>query len=310
MGFGANGWFLSSLMAATVLAGCAGTDDGEEQDEEIVSEDLGAIEGRVLDDEDIGVTAVQVALRGSDELYATNGLGEFLIPYVAPGEHIVDVAKIGFQSQSVPVRVDPEQVATLTIRLTPQAVPEATYYETTTFTGYYECALGAGVWVSACSYPYTAVYLGLRDGACPQPPACTPPLVNLSNYGFQPDIQRNEFRYNFTVEPNATQVVSEMAWSPNTVISKNMQLIISCPDYDPVADDCNGPTYARTNGQTPVRVVWNASQVRDPPQWVMARGYLPFTIPQVAFNQRFDMWNTVFYHGPAPEDFSILDEAG
>lgn len=211
---------------------------------------------------------------------------------VPVGNQTIDAAKLGHLSQARFVDLSPGEVLEVNFQLATVPPTNATFHTVSQFTGYYECALGAVVWVSACSYPYTAAYWTLHANG-----------VNLSQYGAQPDIQKNTFRYNFTVNKGAKQIVSEMQWKANSPAADTMQLILSCGDYDPVLDDCD-PNYARVQGKSPLRVVWNVGF--QLPGWVMARGYLPFSKPQVALDQKFEVWNSIFYGGTAPDGYTIL----
>lgn len=278
-----------------VLAGCVGGDGKPASTTEpSASPDKAIVRGQVLDAELRPLEGADVGLRGTSLVTKTDGMGNFRFQNVDPGTYTLDVAKLGFapSAQSVEAKAGEEKV--VEVKLDPIIIPEVAYYRTHPFTGFLECALGSAVWVSPCSYPYTAAYYSLHDQG-----------VNLSQHGPVPnDIQPNRWRYNFTVEPGAAEVVSEMTWTPTSAAAQTMMLVLSCADYDPVLDDCS-PTYADVSGKSPLREAWKTDKLK-PPQWVMSRTYLPFSGVQVALQQKFEVWNTVWYNQPSPEGWSTL----
>lgn len=312
---------MRSLIASLIIllpavAGCIAADDPDKAKSTVnttvdPNSEFGLVSGTVIDDEARGIKGAEVALRDTEFLTRTDEEGRFQFLDVLPGEYIIDAARLGYEPAVTKVTVVAgQEVIVQGLRLALLATVEETYFKLTQFRGFYDCALGAVVWISACSYPYTAAVLALRDGTCVEPPACTPPVINLTQYGVPEDIQNNPFRYNWTLEPGSTDVVSEMMWEATSAASTRMYLDLDCGDYDPVWDDCVNPdgryNYADTEGESPLRVVWNTEDIEVKPTWVMARGYLPFYDPQVALSQPFDIYNAAFYHGEAPEDFTSL----
>lgn len=253
--------------------------------------------GLVTDDESQPIAAASVGLRGTDLRATTGADGRFTLGPVEPGSYTLDVARFGFEPFARQVEVAADAPIDLTIQLVTMAEPVEVYYEVSSFTAFFECAVGTPAWVSACTYPYTAAYLTAQGAGV------TPPVLPA-------DLQRNEFRYNFTVGPQAVEVISEASWEAGSAAAENLFILLSCAAYDPVLDDCDGPTYAQATGPSPLRAPWKAQAVQDRPQWVMERVYLPGDLePSVALSQRVDLWNTIFFNGEAPEGFSILAQA-
>lgn len=65
--------------------------------------------------------------------------------------------------------------------------------------------------------------------------------------------------------------------------------------------------YARKRGPSPLRVEWQHPR-SDWLPWVMARARITGTSEQyvgLALNQRFEMFNTVFYGGAVPDGWSV-----
>lgn len=311
-----------TLLGTAVLAGCVGGGAGGGKSNPTFSSfqpdaSTGVINGAVTDSEARPLADVQVGIRSTQEATRTDASGRFSFGNLDPGKYTVDAAKIGFDPIAREVEVKAGETTLLDLQLAPLAITGAPHFVAFPFQGYYDCALGAAAWVSACSYPYTAAYLAVKNGTCVQAPACTPPITDLHNVGAPKDLQKNEFRYNFTVQGNAT-VVSEMSWTPTSAAATRMQLVLSCANYDPVWDDCSDANdYATATGASPLRVQWDtAGKTMVPKGWVMARGYLPFSdLPplgngqdanlQVALNQKFEMWNSVWYNGKPPNGWSI-----
>jgi carboxypeptidase family protein len=270
------------------------------------------VTGQITDAEARPLPDADVGLRGTAFVTRTDAAGSFQFVDVEPGRYLLDVARLGYAPFAREVAVTAGEEVKIEIQLIPIVIPQASYYRVHPFAGFLECALGSAAWVSPCSYPYTAAFIAARDGYCveepPAPPACTPKAVNGSQYGLPEDIQTNQWRYNFTVEPGAAEVVSEMMWTPASAAATTMVLVLSCAQYDPVLDNCS-PTYADVEGKSPLRKAWKTDNLA-PPQWVMSRTYLPFDGAQVALQQKFDVWNTVWYNAPAPEGWTILDESG
>ena len=299
-----------------LIAGCTGSSPSSRDDAAgpaTVSPDseFGLITGRVTDAEARPIADVEAGLRGTGLLTTSDASGYFQFANMKPDKYVLDVARLGFTPVARELEVKAGEEIKLDIQLAPVAIAEEAYFESNPFSGFLECALGAVVWVSPCSYPYTAAFIAAKDGYCvPDTPACAPAVADLSKVGpFPSDLQPNKWRYNFTVQPGAVEVVSEMAWSPSSAAATKLHLVISCAQYDPILDDCS-PTYSDPEGQSPLRGAWKTTPLglKDKPVWVMSRTYLPFFDPQVALQQRFEVWNSVWYNQAAPENWSILNE--
>ena len=289
-----------SVLVTIALAGCTAGDEKTTPSGSVAAPtdpSLLYILGLVTDDESQPVAQASVGLRGTDLRTTSGDDGRFTLGPVDAGSYTLDIARFGFEPFARQVEVAADTPIDLTIQLTTMADPVEVYYEVSSFTAFYDCALGTPVWVSACTYPYTAAYLTAQGAGV------TPP-------GLPADLQRNEFRYNFTVAPEAVQIISEASWEAGSAAAENLFILLSCATYDPVLDDCDGATYADITGPSPLRAAWKASAIQERPQWVMERVYLPGDLePSVALSQRIDLWNTIFYNGEAPDGFSILAQA-
>jgi hypothetical protein len=286
------------LTLLVLLAGCAGgAKPAATSATPTPDTDHGVLSGLVLDAESRPLSGADVGLRGTGFTGRTDTGGRFHFGGLEPKTYTLDVVALGFIPTAQQVQVKAGETTRVELFLVALPPVEEVYYESYPFTGFYECALGTTVWVSPCSYPYTAAYLTLHNHG-----------VNLSQYGpFPSDIQNNQWRYNFSLKPGAVEVVSELSWIPTQPSANRLMLIVSCADYDPVLDDCSGPTYVQKAGTSPINGTWDAKRAGELPAWVMTRVYLPWSGAQVALSQRFDVWNTVFFNGKAPEGFTMVE---
>lgn len=319
------------LMAGALLAGCVGadgdasSDDGSGGRRVLRPGDLdpesgfGAIQGTVASDEAVPIAGAQVAIQDTDFLTVTDANGLFVLESVPPGRHVLLVGALGFEAAAKAVEVVAGEITPVTFIVGAIEAPGLTYADIFHFTGFFECALAVPGWVSACTYPYTAVYLSARDNG-----------VNLSTYGAPPDLQPNSHRFNITIGQDIGQFVGELSWQPTSAAATQMRLNIKCGDYHPVWDDCVYPydvsggsiRYGEAVGQSPLRVVIDAEEFYDlgkdkgkwdlaqnPEIWIMNYVSLPHGTTQIAFQQRFDVWDTVFYNGKGTDGYSVLVDA-
>lgn len=262
----------------------------------------GAIEGRVLDDELNALPAAQVALLNTTVQAITDESGAFKILGVAPGTYSLVAAKLGYESRALKVLVEPGQ--TSYVNLTLAALPTGeVYYSTFHRTELIDCMMHLGIWVSACSYPYTAVYLTAHQNG-----------VNLSQYGVPDDIQENRVRFNISLGFGVEEVVSEMIWTANTPASDLLMLRTCKMDYDPVIDDCT--QHGIASGMSPLRFDWKVPNADRPAQpgetkWAMSLIWPAFDEdPGVILEQKVDVYHTSFFGGKAPDDWSVLPPGG
>lgn len=298
---------VAAIIAVLLLAGCAGraspAGDSGAPDPEAV---LGSIGGIVFDDERRPVPQARLTLVERNREEQADSGGRFVFLRLAPGEYTVRAAAAGFQPGSQQVALAAGENVILRIELLPLPAPVA-HFVVDQFAAHHACMLYTLVYVTHCSAPYTIAYESLRGQG-----------VDPGAYGLPPDPLENAYRHNFTVEANSTGIVSELVWTPNADATRYMWFTLSCGWYDPVSDGClppgatqAAPSYAGKRGPGPLRIQWEHPNPEWLP-WVMAKARVTGDIDQyvgLSLDQRLDMFNTVFYGGPVPEDWSILPPA-
>lgn len=298
---------LTSLVLVVVLlpAGCVGTRNAVPasplEDAQAIPGSLGGI---IVDDEERPVAQARLLLLEAGLETESDAGGRFVFLNVPPGQYTLKIEARGHEpkQQKVEMEAATDQVIRILVVRLPEPVP---YHETTRFVGLHRCMIYTFVYVTSCSAPYTAVYGTLhRNG------------VNLSQLGLPPDVVDNKYRYNFSVRPDHAGIVSELVWTPNSDAARFMWFVLTCAWYDAISDDCVPPgqaqpsetnVYARKRGPSPLRIEWQHPRPDWMP-WVMARARITGTSEQyvgLALDQRFEMFNTVFYGGTVPDGWSV-----
>ena len=268
---------------------------------------VGSLTGTVVDDELRPIKGVTVAIKEPAVSALTDESGAFAIVNLPVGVHDVFADRLGYESRAAKVTIEAGKEAKHDFTLVPLALDEAfiDYWHRTLI---YDCLLFANpAWVSACSWPYTAVYEEAHNNG-----------VNLSNYGAPSDVQDNKVRINFTVGFGIRGVVSELVWVANTESARRMMLAHCDPKgYDPVLDSCT--SMGGGNARSPLRAEWEVPKTYAPKTegqqvWIMAGVWpWPETItdpPGVVLEQKIDLYESRFYGEDPPEDFSILPPTG
>lgn len=310
-----RGLFL--LLVAVGVAGCVAAEPSLAPGSALANaEDLdpagefGIVQGNVVSDETIPIANAQVGLQDTTFLALTDASGVFSIRDVPPGTYVLLVGALGHESSARTITVTAGQITQVTVAVAAIQIQEV-YYTVVHFAGFFDCALATQNWISMCTYPYTAI-----EGT-----------LNESGVGALPDdLQANRFRFNVTVEKNIGQFVGEVVWTPSSAAATRLLFLLLCGDYDPVPDDCvEGIRYTKSpypQGESPIRAQVEGETFIEEGKgsdeydltkrdsiWVMNYVGLPFGSPQVAFQQKFEVWDTLFYNGPGPEGWSVLTDA-
>jgi len=310
-----------------LLAGCADTPavstiggKGPISDADLLDEDTGAIQGHVSTEDLLPIQGALVALRGTEFSDVSDENGFFLFRGVPPGQHTLDVVALGYSAVGRLVSVEAGQVANIAISLTTIAIPDLAYVAVLQTSGFLECALGARVFVAPCTYGYRSIWGNAHNAG-----------INLTSLaGLPSDLHDNKFWLNFTINPGAQQLIAELVWEPGSAAATTMQLFILCGDFDYVLNECTElHRYGVNTSTSPVRVDVNMMDKNEDgddnmtkgcpeskfcvtngkPVWWTNDVAMPFSTPAVAFQQRFDVYDSIFYNGQAPEDYTILPDS-
>ncbi|MBI2076889.1 MAG: carboxypeptidase regulatory-like domain-containing protein, partial [Euryarchaeota archaeon] len=243
-----------TILSLALLSGCVDSGGSEATDEAAggasatadagqnvdPGAEVGTLGGAVVDDELRPVSGVTVAIREPAVSALTDDAGRYSILNLPVGVYDVFADRLGYESRAAKVTIEAGKATNHDFTLVPLALDEAfiDYWHRTLI---YDCLLFANpAWVSACSWPYTAVYEGAHNNG-----------VNLSHYGAPPDIQDNQVRINFTVDFGIKGIVSELAWIANTESARRMMLAHCDPkEYDPVLDSCTSMGGGNAKGRT------------------------------------------------------------
>lgn len=309
-------WLCTALLLALAFAGCAGSSqtpqgagDGNDAGGKAGSgSEVGALQGSVYDDERRPIQDANVGLLPSGQNATTDANGRFVFRQIPVGDYVMHVTKGGFHNLTHNATVAPRRTTSVVLVITPLPA-DVSFHTTFPYTGHHQCMVYSNVFLGSCSHGYTAVHGTLRSNG-----------VNLSQYNVPPDVLNNKYRYNFSAELDHTGIVSELIWKAQTDASKYFVLQLSCAWYNAAVDECVKPgdtawanenTYVKARGVSPLRVEWSGheSQIyKTKSQWIMSRAYLsgPADRPAgVAVDQKFEMFNTVFYGAPVPDQWSV-----
>lgn len=262
--------------------------------------------GQVLDEEFRAIPNATVAVPSTTLVTQTDGAGDFEIGPLEPGSYDVSAYALGYGSLARRVDVVAGQSVDVTFAL-PILASGAAFYESFPYVGFEACQWYFEGAIAHCTLPYTQAHGTLRDNG-----------VNLSQYGAPRDLQENKDRYNFTVRADHTGIVSELVWQAQSAGATWQALILACGWYSALWDECVPPGETHTGiryhfevGQNPIRLQWKMDEeqlaylAKSP--WIMSRANV-YGSDQIAvgaaFEQRIEMFNTVFYGAEPPEEFS------
>lgn len=299
----------SFAIAVALLGGCVGAgapSAGPPSSEELLEANEGLIRGRVLDEELRGLSNATVAVASVSLIATTGDDGAFSLPPLPAGTYDVSAYALGYEAQARRIQLEAGRTVDALFTLRQLASAEA-YFELFPYVGFESCQWYFEGAIAHCSLPYTQAHGTLRENG-----------VNLSQYGLPPDIMDNRDRYNFTVGPNHTGIVSELVWQAASAAATWQALVLACGWYDPLWDECVPPGETHTGlryhfvvGRSPIQLVWKMNQEeldylkRSP--WVFSRANVygsDAVAAGFALDQRIEMFNTVFYGADPPEGYT------
>jgi hypothetical protein len=321
------------LGLAVILSGCAGkaappagNGDANQPVNPTFGADTGAVRGLVLDEEGLPIAGAEAALSGRPGTARTNGAGEFALSDVPPGRYSLLVAALRFapHSQSVDVAAGAVTAVEMALRLLPE---EGVAYQRAIgpVPGRFFCGFGTGVLSGPCKG------VGWSDPNHPVESAWRQATSGGEN---------NIFRYERIVAGNRTlesdvlrTVVVEITWTPSSAGARWMQASLEQnPPEGQGRNATNTIVWTRAAGEGPLKLVGtpgerNHGGNRDMPLTVdgFTVGVFPTVDPNAPkvtnptnnrdillgasayTDQAFQVWITLFFNEPAPEDYSMLD---
>lgn len=295
------GIWLAGLFLVSALAGCA--DGGKpltsagstttSAARPTSTEDTGSITGQVLDDEVQPIAGADVALTGAKGIapVKSDTQGRYTFNALTPGDYVVFVQQLGFESAQKTIKVQPGLVSYGNFSLVPIPISVARQRAFITET-YFEFGAGASV---------VGSYYGNVSGA----------------------LYRDIY---YTVEPDVVGAASGMKWAAAPGTAKRMYVELWVADKSCASGTlCSrlnrtqglSPLIVRSNGyaehaegtkkiQVNPAVGLNYCYASSAPTNVNDCVANPDTFAQVIFQQRIKLYTTVFFVEPAPEAFNPL----
>lgn len=259
-------------LAILVVAGCM-SDAPESTEMMTTTQSTGRVVGTVTDEEALPVAKVAVELQGiaNATKVFTDAQGNFTFPSVEPGQYRLRAQKVGYQITTHSIQVVAGE--TLEVSLTLELVPVSiTRHERFEVDGYMDVAVSAG----GFSFPFNVT-------GTDQVTAARHPL-----------------------DLDAVSAVAGMRWEPTiTGTSEWMSISISYMETTMARDYGPSPILTRTDelgakiqsAEFDLLTYWRL--------WTCGTDYqtcldAPQTVAQIAFQQRSNVYVTVFYVEPAP----------
>ncbi|MGQ0535010.1 MAG: carboxypeptidase-like regulatory domain-containing protein [Methanobacteriota archaeon] len=316
------------LFVAAGLAGCIGSGDeplapaasrGPLVSKATVGQGVGGIQGLVTDPAIVPLSGAVVTVTETGEQAETVVDGSFAFSLLSPGTYTLVASLEGFEAESRTVEVAAGAVAVADFVL-PQLSSAQPFHDVLEFAGFIECSVDTPV-------------IGIAICALP---GATPLGQNATN---------DKFLFTWNSGPSPQTWVVELQWTPGLPTSRSMFVVLE-PDGIPnnfstrYASDLGGsPLLARADRPVIENVDANLTKICDGewevgpldskddycrdqyaeaggPVWsrVFVDGRLtsdadPSTLG-FAFQQAYTLYASMFYHAPAPPDWSVVAEQG
>lgn len=321
---------LALVVLAAPLAGCLGGDGGSDEGLDVkeraeVTEDSGGIEGVVTNPAVEPIEGAAVTIEETGEESTTASDGSFAFSEVPPGTYTLQVEAEGFLDAERQVDVAASEVTTIDVVLTeqPDTIPYMQQFESQ---GFMECSVGASAVVVVASYNVceeggntTNTNTEFTHQIEPDPwqvvtevdwepssPLADRFWMNVEAQGFD-----SAWKVAFANAREEGPIVTNTDRAQMAGIVQNFTAICQ-GEEDPstTSNNVNNPdAYCNHNpieqGETvniEVLVQYASSTGTDPP----APGF-PVGVG-AAVQQEFTVFQTVFYHAPACEDYSLIED--
>jgi hypothetical protein len=295
------------MVLVVLTAGCVGGPAETKATTSLAPSGDGAITGVILDDSLQPVADATVrALKDQKEAASTktDAGGAFALRGLAPGTYLLSVSKPGFKTFNQSVDVIAGNPSEVRMGLVSAPI-DTSYHQTMNEAGVVLCGV-------ALKAPlYSPNNTTARGNVCV-----------LAAQSGQTDVDRAQIRWFFKFT-NSSGYISETTWKPSSSLTKRMDLF-----WTPLLDDgASTPAFygggswtSPMRARVPIKMVFD--QIKKTPtqsckpDHCMLLSYhyvggsvLDDTYPVnagAAYNQRYDVWTTVFYNGELPETFSVL----
>lgn len=283
---------LATVAVLLMLAGCAGNSADPKTSSSsappaVVTDEFGSIAGRVFDDEVLPIAGAEVAIAKPAQSTKTDAAGEYTFNQLAPGAYTLVVQALGFESMSRSVNVAAGAVtfANLTLKSVPVSVARTHNLQSE---GY------LSLWASV-------------------------PTLTV-----RPNATGEDFRdIYYKVAPDVDSAVTGMKWQANPGTNSKWMWLEMWVAEKSCATGTLCKVLNRTVGTSPQIVRGDGFQeeatgkksLQVNPAFGTISCYSsgasvctaqPDTIVNVAFQQRFSLYTTVFFVEPAPIGFDPL----
>jgi hypothetical protein len=305
---------LGTLLLSLAISGCIADEEAAQQAdapqglaEAEFGDDTGAIEGLVLDGEQIPVPGAQVAIQALELGMATNDDGRFAFSHVAPGTHTLFVQSLGYESFGQSIEVVAGEKTTLEVHLEAIAIKE----------------------------PYSTEII--QDGLFGCGASWSPPIAGITGIAacgvfslFLNFTAYDKFLLDWEIKSDIdgwNGSVYEMSWESNQATGRGLTMLWE------VCSNDRETRFAAEEGVSPLRVyasadvvhgvIHNGSHNEDACDAASdacnedACAFISrvFSTPQttgmaadigVTFQQRFTQYHTAFFYEPGPKDYTAI----
>lgn len=293
------------------LAGCLGGGDattaGDPAGPVEFSENTGAVQGVVLDPEQVPIAGVQVGLADTERTATTDGDGTFTLSNVEPGTHTIYAQKLGFES--VGKRIDVVAGDAITVELVLAPIPVAEPYQVQFIQdGLFGCGVRVDPVVGVAVCGVLSLYL------------------NLTQY----DQFLLEWHLQEPTDPWKTGVF-ETEWESNQMLGRGLRIyweVLGCSNVEDARFD-------RTEGESPIIAHVDEDTIEDIIEdgqeddpscddvaencneeqcFIQSRAFAAASTTGQAvdvgftFQQRYRQYMTAFFNEPAAADFSAIPD--
>lgn len=314
-------WWVLSVLAAMVLAGCSSSGGEPTTNEPDAFEDLpveatattGVIRGLVVDDRIVPVQGATVAITGAnvERAAVSDAGGRFAFADLQPGTYFLRVSSLLHDEQqtSTEVVAGNSEPPIVKIQLTRKFSQEP-FVEQLKHEGFIQCNQ-AGVYYG--SAPCVTDFTGIVSGIV-TPPGCTPA-------GCAPQlrtIQQENRGFHVAVGPGWQTLIWEMDWDETSDTFSRLGITVS---YNATQRPASH-NYMSVGSEAPLRAQLDvgvdhedSNDVEPDLLWPEGRPDLYYFVgvrtsggvPAVAINQAFSLYAHFFYYGIPPEGWSFIN---